>query len=196
MALLFRSKKSNGSYRYYSFLKGKFVMPEEEAQSESDKPNPKTTKLIFKAVHTVHLFDVDGSNSYPVKRVVGDEDTTNFSETGWFGAVQTPAYSAPSALALSTIVPADEATGIAVTANVVMTFNNALINGAVNNITLLDESMDPVAASVTLNAAKTVATLDPTASLSASHDYTVVISGVQDVYGQTLTTTKTFTTAA
>jgi phi13 family phage major tail protein len=195
MALSFRSKKSNGSYRYYQFLKGKFAMPEEEAETAADSPNPKTTKLIFKAVHTTHKFDVGEDENKAVKRVVGDEDTTNFDGSTWFNAVQTPDVAAASALALDSIVPADEAVGVVVTADVVMTFNNALVNNAVNNVMLLDSAGDVVAGSVTLNATKKVLTINPTASLGAAEEHIVVIAGVMDVFGQTLSASKTFTTA-
>ena len=41
-ALSFRSQKSNGKYRYYQFLRGRFDMPKEAAATKSDSPDPKT----------------------------------------------------------------------------------------------------------------------------------------------------------
>lgn len=196
-ALMFRSMKSNGSYRYYSYLKGKFRNPAEEAASKSDTPDPKPRKLIYTAVKTVYEFDVDGAGDMQkVKRVIGDEDSTNFDGSTWFSQVQTPEAASYSALALSTSVPADDATGIVVTANVVLTFNNALVAAAINNVTLLDDALAPVAGATTLDATRKIMTINPTASLDASTEYTVVISGVTDIYGQTLTSVVTFTTAA
>ena len=197
MALLFRSKKSNGKYRYYSFLKGRFRMPNEDAASKSDTPDPKPRQIVFTAVKTVHEFDVDGGGTMErVKRVIGDEDTINFDATSWFSQVQTPEAVAPDALALSSSVPVDDATDIAVASNLTLTFNNALVDAAIYNVTLLDDSGDPVACSKSLNTAKKVMTIDPTSNLTNNTEYTIVIGGVTDVFGQTLTTSVSFTTVA
>lgn len=197
-ALGFRSKKSNGSYRYYWFLKGKFTKPSEEHETQGDTPAPKTPQITFTAVKTTYAsFDLDGGTTYDgAKRVFGDDDTTNFDATGWFTAVQTPAAGSYSALALSSSVPTDEDTGISVSANITLTFNNALLPAAVNNVKLYDDSFALVAtATPTLNTGRTIMTIDPTSDLSASSDYHVLISGVTDIYGQTLTTQVDFTTA-
>ena len=92
-ALGFRSMKSNGSYRYYWYLKGRFSKPEEEFATLTDSPDPKTVVLKYTAIKTTHEFDLDSPVTITegVVRVVGDEDTSSFSATGWFTAVQTPA---------------------------------------------------------------------------------------------------------
>ena len=90
-ALGFRSKKSNGSYRYYWFLKGRFSKPSEDFETETDTPAPKTTQIVFTAIKTTYQFTLDCNTTDGVKRMWGDTDTTNFSATGWFSAVQTPA---------------------------------------------------------------------------------------------------------
>lgn len=196
-ALGFRSKKSNGSYRYYWFLKGKFTKPGEEHETKGDTPAPKPPQITFTAVKTIYQFDLDGGITYDgAKRVWGDENTTNFSATGWFTAVQTPAAGSYSALALSSSSPVDEATGVAVGGNITLTFNNALVPAAVNNVKLYDEAFALVAtATPTLNAARTIMTVDPSSDLSAATEYHVVIAGVTDIYGQTLTAQVDFTTA-
>ena len=89
-ALGFQSQKSNGSERYYWYLKGKFSTPEETFKTKTDTPAPQATKIIFTVVGMTYQFDVGDVNA-ATKRVWGDEDTTNFSETGWFTQVQTPA---------------------------------------------------------------------------------------------------------
>lgn len=100
---------------------------------------------------------------------------------------------APSALALSTIVPADAATAVAVTANIVITFNNKISEEAVVVTT---------AAGVIVPAAKTwdgtgkILTIDPTSNMTAATVHLVTIGGVNDIYGQTLAASvKKFTTA-
>lgn len=193
-ALMFRSKKSNGSYRYFSYLKGRFDMPSEEAVTKADSPDPKNVKLTFIAIKTVYAFDL-GDLDDGVKRVIGDEDTTNFSGTNWFTQVQTPEVTAISALAVSSSTPADDATGVSLTADLTVTFNNALLLGAEHHATLLQNNV-PVAAAKSLSASKKVITVNPNASLDATTDYALVLSGVTDIYGQVLADTViTFTTA-
>ncbi len=91
-ALGFRSMKSNGSFRYYWFLKGRFDMPSEDQASQTDSPDPKAIKIVFTAIKTVHQFDLGGSPALEdgVKRIIGDEDVSGFSATTWFDDVVTP----------------------------------------------------------------------------------------------------------
>jgi len=194
-ALMFRSQKSNGSYRYFSYLKGRFDMPSEEAVTKADSPDPKTIKLTFIAIKTIHEFDL-GDIDDGVKRILGDEDTTNFSGTSWFTQVQTPEVTAVSAIAISTSTPLDDATGVVITSNQTITFNNALLSDAANHVALLDDANAPVAAAKTLSTDKKTITINPTASLEVSTGYSLVLSGVTDIYGQVLADTViTFTTA-
>ena len=127
--------------------------------------------------------------------MVGDEDITNFVETGWFSQVQTPVATTPSALALSSSTPTDGATGISVSANQTLTFNNALPDGAVNQVLLIVASTGVnVAGTYTLDATKKIVTIDPTASLTAATAH-IITYAVTDVYGQTLKGAINFTTA-
>ncbi len=193
-ALAFRSQKSNGNYRYYQYLKGKFDMPKEETATKGEKPEPKVLELTFTAIRTTYKWNL-GSVTDSVKRIVGDDDTTNFDETGWFTSVQTPSYSAPAALALSSSVPTDGATGISVSADQSLTFNNTMIDDTIYNVSLIkitDYSI--VAGAITLDSTKKIVTINPTSSLTASTDY-VIAYNVTDVYGQHLSGAVNFTTA-
>ncbi len=194
VALGFRAKKSNGSYRYYWYLKGKFAMPKEEAATEADKPDIKTTELVYTGIKTIYPFSLGGGLTATVKRVVGDDDTTNFSATGWFSQVQTPVVAAVSALALSSSVPTDGGTGVSVSANQTLTFNNALVNSAITSVVLVKTDGSVVTATKTLDTAKKVMTIDPSGSLSAGADY-IITYAVTDIYGQTLAGAINFTTA-
>ena len=195
-ALSFRSVKSNGSYRYYQYLRGRFSAPSEEAATKTDTPDPKTTALVYTAIPTIHKFDLDGGTTVvPVKRIVGDQDTTNFSATGWFTSVQVPSFSAPAALSLSSSVPTDGATGISVSADQSLTFNNALINNAIYQVVLLLASDASVIASViTLDATKKIITINPTSNLTAATAY-IIAYNVESIYGQHLSGAVNFTTA-
>lgn len=194
-ALGFRSLKASGGYRYFWFLKGRFDAPSEELVTKGETAEPKTQKLKFTAVKTVHQFALTESLNDGAKRTIGDTDTTNFSATGWFSQVQVPGAVAPDALALSSSVPTADATGINVTANITLTYNNALKDAAINGVTLIASvAGTAVAGAVTLDATKKIITVNPTASLSANTLYRVV-AAVTDVFGQTLTSIVSFTTA-
>lgn len=196
-ALGFRSKKSNGSYRYYWYLKGKFDVPKEEGTTLEDTPSPKTLTLTYTAIRTTYKWNL-GSVTDSVKRIVGDSDTTNFSATGWWSAVVTPSYSAPSALSLSSSVPTDGTTGISVSANQTLTFNNALVNEATNFVILVKASdgtkISMASGYPSLDSTKKIMTLDPASNLTASTAYDIYYA-VKDIYGQYLAGVVNFTTA-
>jgi hypothetical protein len=102
----------------------------------------------------------------------------------------------PDVLSVIT-VPADAATDVVITANLTATFNNELASGAESGIILTTAAGVPVAVARTIDAARKVVTLNPTASLGAATDYLLIVAGVTDVFGQTLTDTVVdFTTAA
>lgn len=94
-----------------------------------------------------------------------------------------------------TPVPANNATGIAITVSAILTFNNPIDHG---NAVLVKTSDDTIIASAkTFNGAKTVLTIDPTASLSNSTEYAIVLTNMTDAYGQTFAdTVYKFTTVA
>lgn len=193
VAVGWRSKKTNGKYRYYWFLKGKFSMPKEEFATQGEKPDPKTIELEFTAIRTTYAFNL-GSITDSVKRVMGDEDTTNFSATGWFNQVQVPAVASVSALALSSSSPTTGATAVSVSAILTMTFNNALATGEEFDVTLINSSTGAVVAGTnTIDTARKVVTVGHTANLAASTLHRIVYS-VKDIYGQTLTGVVSFTT--
>jgi hypothetical protein len=93
-------------------------------------------------------------------------------------------------------VPADAAVAVVVSDNIVLTFSNALANGAEDGIILTSAAGVSVAAARTIDAARKVVTINPTASLSASTSYLLVVPSVTDIYGQTLAdAVVNFTTA-
>ncbi len=194
-ALSFRSLKSNGKQRYYQYLKGKFSVPKDEAATKTDKMEPKPSQITFTAVNTIYKFNLGDGSTKSVKRIVGDEDVLNFSGTTWFNQVQTPVTTTPAALALSSSIPLEDATGVLVSADLTLTFNNALLDNSVNGITLVAVlSGSVVAAAVTLNATKKIMTINPTSDLSAASNY-ILVYAVTDIFGQQLNGTINFATA-
>jgi phi13 family phage major tail protein len=193
MALGFRTMKSDGSYKYYWFQKVQFIPPAEGAATKADKITPQPIKLVCKALKTIHKWDL-GDVTDGVKRVYGDEDTTNFSATTWFSQVQTPSSSAPSGLALSSSDPADNATSVATSKIITLTFNNALPAGEIYHVVVTKADGTLKATTNTLDATKKIMTVTPGTALSGSTVYIVSI-GVTDIYGQNLASIVNFTTA-
>ena len=197
-ALGYRFKKSNGHYRYRWYLKCRLEAPSEEAQSQSDKVTYKPQTIKVNCIKTDYKFDLlgDGSLMDGVKRVHGDEDTDNFNAETFFDAVQIPVAGTPAAFTLSAS-PADGATGVVVGADIVLTFSNALAGGEENGIILVrSDTQAVIACARTINAGRTVVTLNPNSNLTSAKTYLVIVPGVTDIHGQTLADTVIdFTTA-
>lgn len=195
-ALSFKSLKSSGSYRYYQYMKGRFESPTEEFTTKGETPEPKPVELTFTAIYTIYEWLLDGVTTDSIKRIVGDEDTTNFVATGWFTAVQTPGYVAPSALALDSSVPADGATAVGLTANQTLTFNNALPSTAVNGVSLIVASDGSIIAGTkTIDATGKIITINPTNPLGDTIAY-IIAYNVTDIYGSTLIGAVNFESAS
>lgn len=194
IAIAFRTLKTDGTYRYFWFLKGRFQKPKEEAATQTDTPDMKSTTLDFIAIKTVFDFALNGSLSDGVKRIFGETSDANFSATSWFNAVQTPAVGSVPAFT-ATPVPADGATAIAVSVAPTITFSNALVTGTAG-IVLTKNDGAIVSTTITINAANKIITITPGANLTAATKYLITLSGLKDVYGQSLANTVyDFTTA-
>jgi phi13 family phage major tail protein len=193
-ALGFRSLKSNGKYRYYWFPRVKFGIPKEEAATKTDTPEFKTRELVITALKTIHQFDLGSGKTDSIKRVWGDEDTTNFSGTTWFDQVQVPGVAAVDPLALSASDPADAAPGVAVDKTVTLTFNNKLTAEAVKNVVIVKADGSVAAAAVSVNEAGKIISVNPDPNLAAGSTY-IVTYAVVDIYGQALAGAINFGTA-
>lgn len=87
VALMFRSLKSNGKYRYVVYYKGSFQAPEEtyKTKGESIEYNTPTIKGVF--VHSDSMLNTKGEG---IKRRVADEDDPLMKPavfTSWFTKV-------------------------------------------------------------------------------------------------------------
>lgn len=79
MAVAFRSKKSNGKYRFKWLLKGRFSLPAEEYKTQGDKPEFQTP--VISGVFVKREFD-------GWWEVTGDEDMPGFTLADvWFNKV-------------------------------------------------------------------------------------------------------------
>ena len=112
-----------------------------------------------------------GSVGADARLPLPDEVTSLFTEA------------APSAIALSSIVPADDADDAAITANIILTFNNAIAQEA---IIITSAAGEIIAGVKTWDAAAKILTFNPTENLTNDTTYIVTVGGVVDIYGQSL----------
>lgn len=79
VALGFKSKKSNGKYRFVWLYKGMFELPEQEYKTQEDKPTFQTPKA--KGIFVKRQYD----NAW---QAIGDEDEAEFTASAtWFDKV-------------------------------------------------------------------------------------------------------------
>lgn len=196
-ALSGRMELGDGGYRYFQYLKGKFSEGKEEAETKGDDIKPKTIELTYTAVATMYQYTVNGEKK-GVKALKADTTDVAFKGAdNWFNAVQTPdvAGATIAEIEVSSTNPANNATGILLTAAPTITFNNAISN--YSNVTLMNTTDDTfVATTKSLDATGKILTITPS-SLVASKTYAIILQGVTDIYGQVLTPQLIkFTTAA
>jgi len=195
IALGFRAQKSDNSYKYYWFLKGRFSPPKIEASSKSDNVDLKSTTLEYTAVKTTKTWTLDsGATIDGVKSVSGETSDANFSAANWWNSVITPVYGAPAALTC-TPSPADGATSVSTSVVPTLTFANELMTGT-KYIILTKNDGAIVAATLTINTALKIVTITPPGALSAATKYLITVAGVTDRFGQVFANTVyDFTTA-
>lgn len=192
VAIGWRSRKSNGKYRYFWYYKGKFQPNEEEFQTKEDTPTFQTPTI------TGLFIPRNIDNAWRVRVDEDDAGVPSSVITNWFTSVyeETPDTTAPT---VSSVVPANGWTTASTTASIVVTFSEEMRASSINagNFLLLD-GVTPIPASVSLDTTLEIVTVDPTSNLTASTTYTLIVStGVEDLAGNNLQTASitTFTTA-
>lgn len=94
-AIMYRTKGTDGGYRYVSRLKGQFNIPEETVQTENDGTDTNNTSIEFTGIYTEHEFtkgifngsswEAAGAKGIVVDARYGLADVSNF-----FSQIQTP----------------------------------------------------------------------------------------------------------
>lgn len=199
-ALGFRVSLGNNLYLYRWFYKGTFGLGAITAKTKADKISATGYELTYSPLATVHQWDVAdpnrSENTIKTSMSGTSADTSDPAFTGesdWFSTVQTPETSAIEALTV-TSNPENNATGVAAAVKPALTFNNTIAD--YSGVMLLGNS-GIAAATVTADASGKVLTVAPAAALTAGATYSIVLSGVTDIYGQKLANqTVTFTVAA
>lgn len=94
-AIMYRTKGTDGAYRYVSRLKGRFNIPEESNATENDGTDTTNTSITFTGIYTTHEFTkgvYDGTKwvKGSAKGVVVDTRYAKANVSTFFESVQTP----------------------------------------------------------------------------------------------------------
>lgn len=94
-AIMYRTKGTDGKYRYVSRLKGTFSIPEESNQTENEGTDTTNTSIEFTGIFTTHEFAkgklVDGTwEKGAAKGIVVDERYAKTDLSAFFESTQTP----------------------------------------------------------------------------------------------------------
>lgn len=94
-ALMYRTKGTDGAYRYVSRLKGQFTIPDETSATENDGTDTNNTQVTFTGIYTEHEFTKGIYNGAAweksgVKGIVVDTRYGMGNVDGFFNSVQTP----------------------------------------------------------------------------------------------------------
>jgi phi13 family phage major tail protein len=94
-AIMYRTKGTDGGYRYVSRLKGQFGVPEETSATEDDGTETNNTTLTFTGIYTEHEFTkgVYRNGAWEpagVKGIVVDERYGLADVSEFFESIQTP----------------------------------------------------------------------------------------------------------
>lgn len=95
LALMFRSLKSNGKYRYYAFYNGSFQVPEESFATKGESVEYNTPSITGVFIHSQKILNAQGEG---IKRVFVDEDNATVAPdviANWFTTVYVPGSTTP-----------------------------------------------------------------------------------------------------
>jgi len=175
-----KSKKRNLAYKYYKVLKVIFSEPDEDFETKKDKAAPQTDKISGTGIQRLS----DG-----LRKRIADADSASWvagTGTGWFTTGDISPDTTPPTV---TVVPTDTDTGVAKTANVVWTFDEAILPALVTaaNFFVIKQDGTAVAGSLSIGTSDTVVTFNPTSDFTNSAVYiSVATTGVKDKSGNAL----------
>lgn len=94
-AIMYRTKGTDGAYRYVSRLKGQFNIPEETVQTENEGTDTNNTQIEFTGIYTAYeftkgIYDGISWSKAGVKGIVVDARYGLANVANFFAQVQTP----------------------------------------------------------------------------------------------------------
>lgn len=179
-ALMYRTKGTDGKYRYVSRLKGTFNIPEEDSQTENDGTDTTNTQIEYTGIYTEYEFNkgkfIDGAwEKGSAKGIVVDTRYNLADVSTFFAQTQTP----------DTIQPKTNViTGIGVTPSTATV--------TVEETTTLTASVTPAGATATITWSSnddSVATVDVNGVVTGVSAGTATITATAGDYSDTCTVT-------
>jgi phi13 family phage major tail protein len=166
----FEIENEDGTSAFTWLYKGKFAQPSESfKQKEEGKVTFATPTL-----KGTFIADADG-----YKGIVMDESEGTDPPANFLGSVYKPIIdlTAPTV----TSVPIDGATGVLGTANLVLTFNKAILAETATsaNIFVMKADGTAVPATLSINDPHTIVTIDPIATMTAGDYILIATTGVK-----------------
>lgn len=186
IALMVEKTLSGGVKEYLTLFKGKLSIPEDKAKTKEGKTEYQTVSIsgLFMPLE-------NGIWKHAVKTTDGGFNSENH-KNNWGKTVILPSTEVIQELTV-TGSPTDGADSVNVANNITLTFNNPVVS---YSAILLKSDFSVVDASIKIDSANKVITIDPKQNLTATTKYAVMLTNAKDVYGQILEETIIdFTTA-
>lgn len=181
LAIGFRTKLSDGNFGYVWVLKGKLMEGQETFVTQ------KGAITFMESVLNGKFTILNYNGEWKRTTRADDPDYVAATGTNWFtsGPLGTTDTTAPTA----TCVPVDAATGVAVGADIVVTFDEAIQVSDITaaNFVLMKADGTNVPGALTYDADHKVVTFNPTSNMAAATAHIfVVTTGVHDLAGNAL----------
>lgn len=187
-AIMYRTKGTDGGYRYVSRLKGQFNIPEESVQTENDGTDTTNTSIEFTGIYTEHEFtkgiyhtDTQTWEKAGVKGIVVDARYGLADLSTFFSAIQTPDS-------------VQVASGVYTVSGIGVTPSTASVE--VDDTVQLNAALTPSGATGTItwtSSADTTATVDATGLVTGVEAGTATITASCGGYSDTCVVTVTNT---
>lgn len=187
-AIMYRTKGTDGGYRYVSRLKGQFNIPEESVQTENDGTDTTNTSIEFTGIYTEHEFtkgiyhtDTQTWEKAGVKGIVVDARYGLADVSNFFASVQTPDS-------------VQVASGVYTVSGIGVTPSTASVE--VGDTVQLNATLTPNGATGTItwtSSADTTATVDETGLVTGVEAGTATITASCGGYSDTCVVTVTDT---
>lgn len=144
-AIMYRTKGTDGAYRYVSRLKGQFNIPEESNTTENDGTDTTNTQIEFTGIYTEHEFTkgiYDGEAWEPagVKGIVVDSRYAKADLSNFFTQVQTPDTIESTVISVTGVSVAPTSKSVAIGATTTLTATVTPTNATDKTVTWTSSS--------------------------------------------------------
>lgn len=146
-ALMYRTKGTDGKYRYVSRLKGQFTIPEETSATENDGTDTNNTSITYTGIYTEYEFTKGKYNGASweksgVKGIVVDTRYGLASVSNFFDVVQTPDTISGGTVTGIAVVPSTLALTVGDTAQLQAVLYPSGVVGTVTWTSSADDKVD------------------------------------------------------